>query len=134
MPKTTKKFKIENYDALAAQLEKVNLAVFDLHGKSRFPFRHACYVDCDNEIGEGCDGFKIRITVSMRAMPVYMVISMPSGLDTPFRTLHRQAGSAIDFWTEQEIHDHFGSVSVYWSAVKIGFWKVSRAIEAERGK
>lgn len=112
----TKKDKIENYDAVAAELNKLRLAIFDmLPGASKFPFRGRVTVDAGKEVDGNYDEYVIRVSVSERAMPYYMVESINASGNV----------DGVNFWTESEVDAHRIDSNIYWRALRHGLWKLT---------
>lgn len=116
----TKKGKLEAFDAMQLELNKLRLAVFDLAGGSRFPFRGRVTVDCGKEIDSDYQGHMYRVSVSERAMPVYMVESI--GCDGQV--------SNVEFWHETEISDHRNDSGIYWRMLRHACWKLATKVFA----
>lgn len=114
----TNKGKIAGYDALKLAHDKLHTAVFDLTCATRFPFIDRVSVNGPKEIDECCRAI-IRVSVSRRAMPVYMVEFMD--IDGDARKV-----ASVEFWTEGEIQDNQGNSDTFFRIVRHAIWKQSR--------
>lgn len=110
--KLTQQFKIEHFDAVATERDKLRLAVYDLTCSTKFPF-----VDRVNVKGEDIDGnykdCKFRVSVSRRpSMPIYMVEQFG----------HDGSVAGVDFWWESECADHADDSRIYWRMFRHAVW------------
>lgn len=114
----TKKDKLEQFDALKRECDKLQMAVFDLAGGSKFPFRGRVTVDAGKEIDGDYQDHVYRVSISERSMPVYMVECI--GYDGKV--------ASIQFWDETEVSDHRHDYSIYWRMVRHAAWKLTLAL------
>lgn len=84
----SKKDKLEQFDAIKSERDKLQLAVYDLRGPTKFPFGKPVTVDLseiDSTYKRGEQ--KIKVSVSPRTCPLYMV----------------EHESGVEFWFDYEI-------------------------------
>jgi hypothetical protein len=115
----TKKEKLETFDAIKAERDKLQLAFYDLTvDSSRFKFAHPVTVDVKKEIDGTLDD-KYRVSLSDRAEPIYLIQCVdrltPSGFCTSSEVL-----------TESEIHANRENPSWYWRMVRHAVWKIGQ--------
>lgn len=111
----TKKDKLEQFDHLQAEYQKLLLAVHDLKCSTKFPFHVSVRVDCAKEV-DGDYPAKYRVSISDRAMPVYMV----EGFDE-----HGSVMSCM-FTTEGELMDQRDNHDIYFRMLRHAAWKITR--------
>lgn len=111
----TKKDKLEQFDSIKAELDKLQLAVYDMTVQGRFSFTHHVGVDVHNEIDSDLEG-KYRVSISERAMPYYMVESRVAG-----KTI------SVSFWTESEVDDNRENANGFWRVMRHAQWKIKQA-------
>lgn len=114
----TNKGKIEHYDAVNAQLDKLELAVYDLTCATKFPFVDRVAVNGAEEIDETFRCI-VRVSVSRRAMPVYMVEFMD--VDGGSRKV-----ANVQFWTEGELDDNRENSDTFFRVMRHARWKIAR--------
>lgn len=111
----TQRYKLENFDRLQREHDKLHTAMFDLTCHTRFPFVDRVTVDGAKELDE-MHRYIMRVSVSRRAMPVYMVEFMD--IDGDARNVAK-----VEFWTEGEIQDNAGNGDTFFRVVRHAIWK-----------
>lgn len=121
--KLTQKQKLEQFDSLMAEKQKLETALFDLRCGSKFPFGANVRIDAGKEIDGDylADKGFYRISQSERANPVYMVECFNEQL--------AKDPSAVFFHTEAEIGEKRGDMGIYWRVLRHGVWKLGRTKE-----
>lgn len=114
--KLTKKAKLENFDAIKADRDKLQLAAADLAGATPFRFESEVTVDCGEEIDSAYSGEVFVVRVSRRAMPLYMICSRDG----------EQLRNASFEW-EYDIEAKREDCGIYWRALRHAIWKQGRA-------
>lgn len=112
----TRKEKLEQFDAVKAERDKLELAIYDLICASRFPFVNPVTVDCGKELDGDYADLKFVVSVSHRGMPIYMVQECGE----------KKRPVNVTFWTESEVSAHRENMGIYWRAVRHGVWKIGR--------
>lgn len=110
----TQKQKLETFDVVLAERDKLRLAVHDLIAGSKFPFRGRVTVNAGREIDGDYPDHVYRVSVSERSMPVYMVECLG----------HDGQVARVEFWTENEVDAHSCEYGIYWQVVRRGVWKL----------
>jgi hypothetical protein len=105
----TKKQKLEMFDAVIQERDKLRLAVYDLTCKrSKFRFTDEVTVRASElDARYTRDAYRMTIAVSRRAMPVYMV---------------KWDDSNVDFFHEDEIRHAEG---IAGQMMRHGAWKIA---------
>lgn len=118
MKTLTKKDKLESFDAIKSERDKLALAVHDLCGGSKFPFRGKVSIDCGKEIDSDYADHLYRVSVSERSMPYYMVEAIG------------QSGQvqSVSFWTENEIAAERENGGIFWRMLRHAAWKIQQKI------
>lgn len=112
---TTKKAKLEQFDALLAERDLLRLAVHDLVVPCKFTPKHAVKVDCGKEI-DGQYTIVYRVSMSDRAMPYYMIEEF--GLDGKV--------FGVTFITESELDSERQNPYIFWRAIRHAAWKIQQ--------
>ena len=112
----TKKEKLETFDAVLAERDKLRLAVFDLAANSKFPFMYATKINVAKEIDSNYPDHLYWVSVSERAMPLYMV--RPIGYDGKIANVYMHA--------ESELESHRDDPAIYWRMLRHAAWQITR--------
>lgn len=119
----TQKYKLGNFDRVQADLDKLRSAVYDLTCATKFPFVDRVTVNGAKEIDSDARCI-MRVSVSRRAMPVYMIEFMD--IDGDARRV-----ANVEFWTEGEIQDGRDSDNTFFRVVRHAIWKQGQLRRAE---
>lgn len=113
----TNKGKLATWDKLKAEHDKLSLALYDLTCNTKFPFANRVTVSAAEELDEAYRCI-VRVSVSARAMPVYMVEFMD--VDGDARTV-----ANVQFWTEGQLDDNRGSGDTFFRVMQHARWKMT---------